>query len=98
MTPATEMTTHYFWAQGRNWGAWDPAMDAPGLDSPGMAFDTQDKPMIEAVQRNLGTSDLDSLSPVMLATDGGPVRARRVLKQLIADEAKAVPKLLEKSA
>lgn len=89
MTPATETTTHYYWAQGRNWGERDPAMDALRLDSLRKAFDTQDKPMIEAVQRNMGTTDLDALRPVMLATDGGPVRARRVLKQLIADEAKA---------
>ncbi|HSV77600.1 MAG TPA: hypothetical protein VLK85_00145 [Ramlibacter sp.] len=83
MTPATETTTHYFWAQGRNWGTPDPAMDALRLDSLRKAFDTQDKPMIEAVQRNMGTTDLDSLQPVMLSTDGGPVRARRVVKQLL---------------
>lgn len=87
MTPATDTTTHYFWAQGRNWGERDPEMDALRLDSLRQAFDTQDKPMIEAVQRNMGTTDLDSLQPVMLATDGGPVRARRVLRQLIAQEA-----------
>ncbi|HSW20791.1 MAG TPA: aromatic ring-hydroxylating dioxygenase subunit alpha [Ramlibacter sp.] len=87
MTPATETTTHYFWAQGRNWGERDPTMDALRLDSLRKAFDTQDKPMIEAVQRNMGTTDLDSLQPVMLSTDGGPVRARRVLKQLMAQEA-----------
>lgn len=86
MTPATETTTHYFWAQGRNWGTPDPKMDALRLDSLRKAFDTQDKPMIEAVQRNMGTTDLDALHPVMLSTDGGPVRARRVLKQLIARE------------
>ena len=62
-------------------------MDALRLDSLRKAFDTQDKPMIEAVQRNMGTSDLDSLGPVMLSTDAGPVRARRVLKQLVAHEA-----------
>jgi vanillate O-demethylase monooxygenase subunit len=89
MTPATETSTHYFWAQGRNWGKPDPEMDAGRLASLRKAFDTQDKPMIEAVQRNMGTSDLDSLKPVMLATDAGPVRARRVLKQLIAAEAQA---------
>ena len=87
MTPANETTTHYFWAQGRNWGERDPTMDALRLESLRTAFDTQDKPMIEAVQRNMGTTDLDSLRPVMLATDGGPVRARRILKQLIAQEA-----------
>lgn len=86
MTPATDTTTHYFWAQGRNWGTPDPKMDALRLDSLRKAFDTQDKPMIEAVQRNMGTTDLDALQPVMLATDGGPVRARRVLKQLISQQ------------
>lgn len=91
MTPATETTTHYFWAQGRNWGQPDPAMDALRLESLRKAFDTQDKPMIEAVQRNMGTTDLDSLGPVMLSTDGGPVRARRVLKQLLAEEAAQYP-------
>lgn len=90
MTPASATTTHYFWAQGRNWGMRDPKMDALRLDSLRRAFDTQDKPMIEAVQRNMGTTDLDSLKPVMLATDGGPVRARRVLKQLIAEEQAAL--------
>lgn len=89
MTPASERSTHYFWAQGRNWGARDPEMDALRLDSLRKAFDTQDKPMIEAVQQNMGTTDLDTLNPVMLSTDGGPVRARRVLKQLLLDEAKA---------
>ena len=86
MTPATDTTTHYFWAQGRNWGTPDPKMDELRLASLRKAFDTQDKPMIEAVQRNMGTTDLDALQPVMLATDGGPVRARRVLKQLIAQQ------------
>ncbi len=89
MTPASETTTHYFWAQGRNWGERDPEMDAGRLASLRKAFDTQDKPMIEAVQRNMGTTDLASLKPVMLATDAGPVRARRVLAQLIATEQEA---------
>jgi phenylpropionate dioxygenase-like ring-hydroxylating dioxygenase large terminal subunit len=89
MTPATETTTHYFWGQGRNWGTPDPAMDAGRLASLRKAFDTQDKPMIEAVQRNMGTTDLDSLGPVMLATDAGPVRARRVLKELLLQESLA---------
>jgi phenylpropionate dioxygenase-like ring-hydroxylating dioxygenase large terminal subunit len=83
LTPATATTTHYFWSQGRNWGGRDAAMDALRLESLRKAFDTQDKPMIEAVQRNMGCNDLDALAPVMLATDAGPVRARRVLRQLL---------------
>lgn len=86
LTPATATRTHYFWSQGRNWGGHDPQMDATRLESLRKAFDTQDKPMIEAVQRNMGTWDLASLEPVMLAGDGGPVRARRVLRELLAQE------------
>jgi vanillate O-demethylase monooxygenase subunit len=86
LTPETATTTHYFWSQGRNWGGRDAQMDAVRLESLRKAFDTQDKPMIEAVQRNMGTTDLDALKPVLLATDAGPVRARRVLAKLIEEE------------
>ncbi len=86
MTPETATSTHYFWAQGRNWGEPDPEMDARRLESLRIAFDTQDKPMIEAVQANMGTTDLMALGPVMLGTDAGAVRARRILAGLIARE------------
>lgn len=92
MTPANATSTHYFWAQGRNWGVPDPEMDKARLDSLRKAFDTQDKPMIEAVQQNMGTNDLDSLKPVMLTVDAGPIRARRVLAKLIANELKTESK------
>jgi vanillate O-demethylase monooxygenase subunit len=46
--------------------------------------------MIEAVQRNMGGLALDQLKPVMLSVDAGPVRARRVLAQLIEAEQSAV--------
>jgi hypothetical protein len=46
--------------------------------------------MIEAVQRNMGGLALDQLNPVMLSVDAGPVRARRVLAQLIEAEQSAV--------
>ena len=39
--------------------------------------------MIEACQRNMGTTDLMSLKPVLLQTDGPAVRARRILDSLI---------------
>jgi len=86
LTPASDTQTHYFWSQGRNWGGHDAAKDALRLASLRQAFDTQDKPMIEAVQRNMGTTDLDALGPVLLGVDGGAVRARRVLAGLIAAE------------
>jgi phenylpropionate dioxygenase-like ring-hydroxylating dioxygenase large terminal subunit len=44
------------------------------------AFRDEDEPMIEACQRNMGTSDLMSLKPVLLQTDASAVRARRIVK------------------
>jgi phenylpropionate dioxygenase-like ring-hydroxylating dioxygenase large terminal subunit len=79
LTPETETTTHYFWAAVRNrfvGNAEVSAQMASGFDA---AFRNEDEPMIEACQRNMGTSDLMSLKPVLLQTDGPAVRARRIL-------------------
>ncbi|MCW3838293.1 Rieske 2Fe-2S domain-containing protein [Sphingomonas canadensis] len=87
MTPETETTCHYFFAAARNLKLDDPAIDAALLGVLNTAFRTQDEPMIEAVQARMGpTGDLDSLNPVLLKTDGPPVTARRMLKELIAAE------------
>lgn len=86
LTPATETTTHYFWSQGKNWGERNAQADVARLAALRKVFDMQDKPMVEAVQRAMGTTDLDSLKPVMLTSDAGAVRARRVLVQLIKKE------------
>jgi len=52
-------------------------------DSP---FEAEDLPMLELQQANIGTVDLLSLKPVLLAGDAGGIRARRVLEKLIAAE------------
>jgi phenylpropionate dioxygenase-like ring-hydroxylating dioxygenase large terminal subunit len=87
ITPETELTCHYFFAQGRNLLREDPTVGEKLLGMLDSAFRTQDEPMIEDVQRRMGdSSDLDSLNPVFLPTDGAPVAARRLLKKLIAAE------------
>ncbi|NNL84851.1 MAG: aromatic ring-hydroxylating dioxygenase subunit alpha [Myxococcales bacterium] len=83
LTPETEASTHYFWH-----GAL--AKEHPqSLDDMRKiftdAFDREDAPMLEAVQRNMD-GDFWSLRPIMLATDAGAVRARRVLTKLIEEE------------
>jgi Vanillate O-demethylase oxygenase C-terminal domain len=40
-------------------------------------FAQEDKPVIEAVQRSMGLSDLWSLQPVLLGCDTGAVQAWR---------------------
>jgi vanillate O-demethylase monooxygenase subunit len=42
--------------------------------------------MLEAVQKMMGTTDLDSLKPVLLASDVAAVRVRRMMKELIKAE------------
>lgn len=53
------------------------------------AFCNEDKPMLEAQQAMIGDADFDALRPVLLRTDEGPMRVRRRLRQLIADEQSA---------
>ncbi|MBO9604103.1 MAG: aromatic ring-hydroxylating dioxygenase subunit alpha [Novosphingobium sp.] len=87
MTPETEITCHYFFAAARNLKIDDPAIDDALRGVLNTAFRTQDEPMIEAVQSRMGnTGDIEALGPVMLKTDAAPVMARRLLKQMIADE------------
>ncbi len=51
------------------------------------AFDEQDRPILEAQQRAYDLAGgPDSLRPVMLSIDAAPLRARRVLAKIIAEE------------
>jgi phenylpropionate dioxygenase-like ring-hydroxylating dioxygenase large terminal subunit len=86
MTPETEFTTHYFWAQARDFRLDDAQLTEQLRNGLRFAFEEQDMPMIAEAQQRMETSDLWSLKPVMLAGDAGAIRARRVLQQVINDE------------
>lgn len=83
MTPETETSTHYFFATRRNWLEEDATLNQMKLEGTMAAFREEDTPIIEAVQREMGTTDLWSLNPVMLSSDPGAIRARRKLQALI---------------
>lgn len=83
LTPETETSTHYFWVATRDRFVEDAQMSERVRNGIGGAFRMEDEPMVEAVQRNMGSADLWSLKPVLLATDGPAVRARRTLDGLI---------------
>jgi vanillate O-demethylase monooxygenase subunit len=87
LTPETQYTTHYFYAHARSFKIDDPSTDALVREWQQVAFNEQDKPMIEAQQRVLGERDLMSMRPVLLGADAGAVRIRRLLRKLIDDEA-----------
>ena len=54
-----------------------------------IGFEEEDKPILEAVQKLMGTADLMSQKPVLLSPDGAAMRARRIMENLIAREASA---------
>jgi phenylpropionate dioxygenase-like ring-hydroxylating dioxygenase large terminal subunit len=87
LTPETEFTTHYFWAMARNFRLEDKPFSEQMLKIGTDIFNNEDKPMIEAQQRTMGdVTDLLSLRPVLLATDGPSVRARRIVLRLLEEE------------
>lgn len=88
VTPETHNTAHYFFCHSRNRAIDDPAIDHKVREWQRVGFGLQDKPIIEASARMMGDEvDPLALRPVLLATDAAAVRARRVLAQMIRDEA-----------
>lgn len=88
LTPETETTTHYFWAAARDRHLGNEQVSTQMAAGIASAFANEDEPMIEACQRNMKTTDLMSLKPVLLTTDGASIRARRLLESSIASETK----------
>lgn len=89
IAPETDKTCHYFYCNSRDFSVGDPLVDAKIREWQQIGFNEQDKPMLEAQQRNLGDHDVMDLQPVLLPTDAGAVRMRRVLNSLIDAEALA---------
>lgn len=89
LTPETATTTHYHFAATR-WNirpdSEDEATREKISDLRRFAFEEQDEPMIRAQHRNIRMSDPADLKPVMLETDLGVVRWRRIMDQLRAAE------------
>ena len=88
LTPETALTTHYWFLQSRNVELDDEAVSRDLLEVTQTAFETQDAPMIEMQQAALGEStNIMAAKPLLLNIDGGPVLARRILEDKIAQEA-----------
>jgi phenylpropionate dioxygenase-like ring-hydroxylating dioxygenase large terminal subunit len=85
LTPETEFSTHYFFATARN----SRVPSRPNLPSQRTVFETEDDPMLTAVQARMKTSDLWSLDPIFLPCDAGAVRVRRTLAGLMEAEKSA---------
>jgi len=91
ITPETEYTSHYFWASGRTFDLDNEAMTQATAAMNKNVFETQDGPMVEAQQRQMGAStDFLKHKPLVLRADAAGLLARRVIDKKIRDEAGAV--------
>lgn len=87
ITPETERSSHYFFAQARNVMLDSKEADEKLFGILHNAFHNEDEPMIVAQQNRMGdVTNVMDLDPVLLKSDGAPVAARRALDKLIADE------------
>jgi vanillate O-demethylase monooxygenase subunit len=87
ITPETESTTHYFWATCRTFDLQNEQLTAMFREGARNAFENEDRPMLEAQQALIGSTDLMTLKPVLLVNDAGSVRVRRMLQRLMDEEA-----------
>lgn len=88
LTPQTDRSTLYFWAGSVHAEAPIPLDEF--YQSFVNTFEFEDKPVLEAVAREMGDeTDLLSMKPLLLRSDAGSVLARRVLAELIGQERQA---------
>jgi len=86
VTPEADGSCHYFYAHSRDYRVGDPETDVKVREWQRIGFGEQDKPVLEAQQRRIGHHNLMDIKPVILPTDAGGVRARRILAQRITRE------------
>jgi len=87
-TPESKNRTHYFFSSAfpHAIGPMAESMAKQLVEGVRGPFEHEDKPMLEAVARRMGEADFWLLKPVILHGDAGGVRARRLLRQMIAKE------------
>lgn len=86
VTPERPGACHYFYAHSRDYGVGDPEVDERVREWQRIGFGEQDKPILEAQQARVRDRDLLKMRPVILPTDAGGVRARRILAKRISEE------------
>jgi len=93
ITPETERSSHYFYGLSSDFGMGDPVAQEAGRAAVMRVFIEEDKPMIEACERTMAGADFWSLKPILIPSDAGAIRMRRVLQRLIDEEQTATQAL-----
>jgi vanillate O-demethylase monooxygenase subunit len=86
VTPETDTSSHYLYCHCRDYKIDDPETNELIREWQKVAFSDQDKPMLEAQQVSLRGEELMSKRPLLLGSDAGAVRIRRLLKARIEAE------------
>jgi vanillate O-demethylase monooxygenase subunit len=90
ITPETDRTCHYFWAQAHNFHVDQPAVTDMLFEQVKIAFE-EDWAIFEAQQR---TIDLDPHAPrIDVNADAGQIQAINLLRRRIADERESADRL-----
>lgn len=85
LTPETERTTHYFYANTRNFLVDEPSFDDKVRATFELAFGQEDRPIIEAIQR-AAVDPADGFRFVdFTAGDAAATRVRRLLDRMVAE-------------
>jgi phenylpropionate dioxygenase-like ring-hydroxylating dioxygenase large terminal subunit len=84
-TPETATTTHYFWAFIRHFRQDEPAL-TEYIRQAITATHGEDKVVLELQQSALTETERDNPAQVAIAVDAGPIRGRRLLEQMVAEE------------
>src|SRR5882762_6408462 len=85
----SEHSTHYFWAFARDFDKSNAHLTEKIVEVVGAAFSREDKPMIEAAQRNLDRYAAKLLN--FTVGDSGSAQVRKELERLAALEASESP-------
>lgn len=92
-TPGDVDETHYFFATRRNHAVEDADYNAGKIAAMHAAFEDEDGPIVQAVQREMGDADFFSLNPVLMSNDVAPVKVRKMLDRMIRAERQAADPL-----
>jgi len=90
-TPASHNRTHYFFCITRDSDIDNKELDAFIGNAQKSVIEREDGPMLEDIDRNMGGEELMSKKPLILPTDAGGMRVRRVMKRLL-DKENEVPR------
>ena len=85
ITPETETTTHYFWAQAHNFKLDDPSVTELIFRQVHTAF-MEDLAVIEAQQNTINAYGGRLPEPVDFNQDAGGIQARRIVEAVLAAE------------